>query len=210
MPELEKVISRIKADIRTAFFRKDMGYLCIEVMKRIPQILLVPTTGVYDGESRSREQVHPRTTQGHIERSTVLHNRSFKLYSSFQKSQHETAPVLLQVSVIGTYIDHRRKPSAVTGRETTFIEIDILDNVCIECRKQSSGMVHLIQGSTVQQKQVFIVVAAMHVQSGDKFRPAGYSRETLKFLHHIGRTHKVVSAHKILCRKRHLPCLSNI
>ena len=71
-------------------------------------------------------------------------------------------------------------------------------------------MVHLIQGSTVQQKQVFIVVAAMHVQSGDKFRPAGYSRETLKFLHDIGRTHKVVSVHKILCRKRHLPCLGGV
>ena len=83
MPELEKVIPRIKADIRTTFFRKDMGHLCIQVMKRIPQILLIPTTGVYNGKSRSREQVHPRTAQGHIKRSTVLHNRSFKLYSAF-------------------------------------------------------------------------------------------------------------------------------
>ena len=71
-------------------------------------------------------------------------------------------------------------------------------------------MIHLIQGSTIQKKQILIIVPTMYVQSGDKLRPAGHSRQALKFLYHIGRAHKVVSIYKVLRCKRDFSCLSSM
>ena len=179
-------------------------------MKSISHILLVPATGIHNGNSWGGKQVHPSAAHGDIERRTVLHYRSFKLYPALQKSKRKTTMIFLHVSVVSTYINHRREPSAITGRKTTFIKIYILDNVCIESRKQPSGMVYLIQGSTIQKKQILIIVSTMYVQSGDKLRPAGHSRQALKFLYHIGRAHKVVSIYKVLRCKRDFSCLSSM
>ena len=71
-------------------------------------------------------------------------------------------------------------------------------------------MIHLIQGSTIQKKQILIIVPTMYVQSGDKLRPTGHSRQALKFLYHIGRAHKVVSIYKVLRCKRDFSCLSSM
>lgn len=71
--------------------------------------------------------------------------------------------MFFHVSVSGTHVDDGRGPSSVTGRESAFVKVHILDDIRIECREQPSQVIDLINGSSVKQKQIFIIPASVNV-----------------------------------------------
>ena len=96
--------------------------------------------------------------------------------------------IFFHVPLPSTNIDDRCRSSSITSRETTLIEVYILHHVRIECRKQSTQMIDLIQRSTVQQKHILIIPPAMYIQPGKQFRTGRNTRQVLNGLDKIRRT----------------------
>lgn len=60
------------------------------------------------------------------------------------------------IPLLGMHIHHRRKASAVTGRETGFEEIHAFNRLIVERREKTADMIHLIDRITIDQKKVLI------------------------------------------------------
>ena len=71
---------------------------------------------------------------------------------------------LLHVAVARVHVGYRRYASAVTCWETALVEVYALDDVGVEGGEETQGVVGLIQGCAVEQKQVLIAAAPVYVQ----------------------------------------------
>ena len=50
--------------------------------------------------------------------------------------------ILFHIPLLGMHIHHRRKASAVTGRETGFEEIHAFNRLIVERREKTADMIH--------------------------------------------------------------------
>ena len=94
---------------------------------------------------------------------------------------------LLHVAVVGAHVDDTRQPSAVAGREAALVEVDVFHHVGIERREQPHGVVDLVERRTVEQEQVLVAVAAVHVKAAGQLHALGHAAHALQRLHHVGR-----------------------
>ena len=114
---------------------------------------------------------------------------------------------MLHIAVIGTHVDDARQPSAIAGREAALVEIDVFHHVGIERREQSHGVVDLVEWCAVEQKEVLVAVAAVHVEAAGQFHAFGHTAHALQRLHHVGRGEQGITGLDVGGTKRPLTCL---
>lgn len=71
-------------------------------------------------------------------------------------------------------------------------------------------MAYLIKWRPVQKEQILIIVATMHVQSGEHFCAGSHSRKALKRLYHIRRTKQGVFCLQIMGIEGYFACLGSV
>lgn len=95
------------------------------------------------------------------------------------------------IPLLGMHIHHRRKASAVTGRETGFEEIHAFNRLIVERREKTANMIHLIDRITIDKKKVLIRISTPNIQTRNTFRPSRHSRCQLQGPDNIGLPNKV-------------------
>ena len=178
---LEEVVARIETERGATPVGEDVRHLRIDVVEGITHVELVSPRTVVGGKERSGKCVEPCAPHCHVERGPALPQRTFQLKPSVEQSQTEGAVQLLQVAVVGTYVDHRRQTSAIACRETALVEVDVLHDVGVEGREQTAQVVHLVERRPVEQEEVLVVASPVDIQPRNQFRagsptvPAGSS-----------------------------------
>ena len=98
----------------------------------------------------------------------------------------DAAVRLIQVAVIGAYVDDAGSTSAVAGRERALVECDFLHGLGLEDREDAQHVLGVVDRDAVQQKQVLIGTATPHIQAREPFRSALDSGKKLDGLQDIG------------------------
>ena len=111
---------------------------------------------------------------------------------------------MLHIAVIGTHVDDARQPSAIAGREAALVEVHVFHHVGIERREQSHSVVDLVERRSVEQKEVLVAVAAVHVETAGQFHAFGHTAHALQRLHHVGRGEQGITGLNVGGTKRPL------
>ena len=98
-------------------------------------------------------------------------------------------PVFI-VSAFHGKVCHTGKPSSVTCRESTLVESQMTDCIGIKRRKQPTQVIGLVDGTSVNKKQILIIFASPDKHTGKSFRTGRYTGLKLKRLDDIRFTQK--------------------
>ena len=93
---------------------------------------------------------------------------------------------MLHVAVIGAHIDDTRQPATIAGGEATLVEVHVFHHVGIKRREQSHGVVDLVERGAVEQEEVLVVVATMHIEAAGQFHTLSHTAHALQRLDHVG------------------------
>ena len=166
---------------------RDLGIEVVEEIAHVDFVLVGSCVFVDDGEYGPCKKVEPRAAERYVEAGLAFLQRSFQLDSSVEQSEAHRAMDSVHVAVSGAYVHHARQSSAVAGWEPTLVEIHVFHHIDIKRGEKSQGMVDLVERGAVEQEEVLVAVAAVHIESADQFHALGHSAHLLQRLHHVGR-----------------------
>ena len=200
----QRVLSVVDAQVHLRAAVEDVCQLCVQVVEVVGQrdvLLVVEVVG--NGEGRPRQQIEPRAAQPNVERRSEVYaalltlllsllfafqlDGAVQLKAAVEQSDAIGTVQALPVAIVGAHVDDRRQPAAVACGETALVEVDVLHHVGVERREETHRVVNLIERCAVDEEEVLVVVAAMHVESRGHLDALLHTRQALQRLHHVGR-----------------------
>ena len=138
--------------------------------------------GVDDGQCRYGNQFQPGTPECDKQGSPVFHQRTGETDIGRRQSYRKVSMPAFIISAFHRKIRHTGEPSPVTCRESTLIERQVTDRIGIKGRKQSTQVIGLVNGTSVDKKQVLIIFPSPDEHTGKPFRTGRHSGLQLKCL----------------------------
>ena len=200
----QRVLSVVDAQVHLRAAVEDVCQLCVQVVEVVGQrdvLLVVEVVG--NGEGRPRQQIEPRAAQPNVERRSEVYaalltlllsllfafqlDGAVQLKAAVEQSDAIGTVQALPVAIVGAHVDDRRQPAAVACGETALVEVDVLHHVGVERREETHRVVNLIERCAVDEEEVLVVVAAMHVESRGHLDALLHTRQALQRLYHVGR-----------------------
>ena len=186
---MNTVLTRIQAERKSRPFTENVGQLSVEIVEEIVQgdvVFVRSVLPVIYGKERACEQIEPAPAQTDVIRCTSLADGAFGLHAAVKQTDAVTAVKMVEVAVARAHVNHRRQAAAIACREAAFIEIDVLHHIRVERRKQSERVVYLIKRCSVNQEEVLIVVAAVHIKAAHQLYSLRNATGSLQGFHHVG------------------------
>ena len=106
--------------------------------------------------------------------------------ASVDYAQRYAPVVVLHVALGGFHVDHRRQASAVTGGEAALVKVQVVHHVGVEAREKPSEVANVVQGHSVEQEEVVVAVASVHVQARHQLVAYRHAGQQLQLLDKVG------------------------
>ena len=140
----------------------DLG---IDIIKCIPQGFHItgnPLAG-------AKRDIKPRSPAGYHEGGHLFFQRTFQHQPSRNGIKTDLSTGFLAVPLLHGHIHHRRKPSSVTGRDSSLIKPDFPDGIGIEGGKITEEVVGVVYGYPVEENQILVVRPAPDIDPRSPF-----------------------------------------
>src|SRR5262245_55659308 len=87
-------------------------------------------------------------------------------------------------------INYRRKTAAISRRKSSFHQLDMIYRIRIKRREKSIQVGRIVNGDTIEKKEILIRPATSHVHASTSFVSALNSGQQLKNLHYVCLAHE--------------------
>ena len=175
---VEDVAAVVGVEIEPVAVGDAPGEFAVEVVE-----VVVPVQALGFQDRGEEHRVHAASADGIGQ--LVLDDGPFEVQAVADGSHAHRAVRLLHVAVVGADVDDGGDAAAVPGGEGALVEGDLLDGLRLEDAEDAQQVFGVVEGDSVEKKQVLLRPASAHINAGESFHSGLHARHQLYGLQHV-------------------------